>query len=313
MPRMYIAAADFALYPAALAFPFQVAQLTAVGSGALDRMLARASRRVDGYCKKRIGAPGNTTVGTGGIAAGATVLPVASTLGFDGGQEEALILGTGGTQEILPVVPGGIAVTSWVAPYPGTITLASPAAYSHLAGESVAGCYQEVSTVGSSGSSDAYSDELIMLSQEAQIAAAHAPFATVDLTRVIFLKQYPILSLYAMEYMLPIDTVYQSLAVSNVGISPASGYLRLPLGSFVLPNGLIKTTYSAGFQFVPDEVQQATAWYAADELQTIISHGAVQMQQVKQRGVYATKKDGVSLFEQRAQNLLDRANLKRRT
>jgi hypothetical protein len=308
MPRLYCTPTQFQQTTAFLAFAFQVAQLSAIGNGALDQLLARASRRVDAYCRKRIGAPGSTTVGTGGIAAGGVSLPVASTLGFDGGQEQAVIIGTGGTQETLPVLPGGVSVSSWTAPYPGTITLASPVSYSHLAGETVQGCYQEVSTVGSSGSADTYSESLLALNQAAQLARAHMPqMDTGGLTRVIFLKCYPIVQLFKIEHMLPIDTTYETLDASQVGIAPSAGYLRLPIGSFVLPEGLFRTTYTAGF------ASGAASWYAADELQTVVSQGAVQTQQSKQRATWATTTQPKSLFVQRAEELLDSANLKRRT
>lgn len=306
MPRLYITPAQFSSYTVAIAFAFQVAQLNAV-SGALDMLLARASRRVDNYARKRIGAPGSTTVGTGGIAAGATALPVASTLGFDGGQEQAVILGSGGTQEIIPVLPGGVQVTTWTSPYPGTLALAQGTAYSHSAGEAVVGCYQEVSTVGSSGSSDVYSESLLALNQAAQIAQAHAPhFDTSGLTRIIFLKHYPIVPpILRMEHMLPIDTQYSTLDASQVGIQAAAGYLRLPIGSFVLPEGLFRTTYRAGYSYVPEDIQEATALYAADELQAMISKGAYENMSGKVKNRFRSDQAATSTYVQDAQAIID--------
>src|SRR5579864_3019438 len=104
MPRLYVSIADFQNYPVALAFAGRVAQLAAI-SGALDRLLAGASKRVDGYCHKRVVLPPSTTIATGGgISTGATSVNLTSTLGFDNGQEEAVILGVGlGSQEIVPI------------------------------------------------------------------------------------------------------------------------------------------------------------------------------------------------------------------
>jgi hypothetical protein len=299
----------------ALTFSFQFSQLSAI-PGALDMLLARASRRVDGYARKRLGRPGSTTVGFGGIAAGTDSLPVASTLGFDDGQEQAVILGTpGGTQEILPILPGGIAVAAWSPPYPGILQLAKPAGYSHAQGEAVQGCYQEVSTVGSSGSSDVYSESLLQLNQAAQLAQAHAPrFDTSGLTRIIFLKNYPIVPpILRMEHMLPIDTSYQTLDASQVGIQTAAGYLRLPIGSFVLPEGFFRTTYTAGFSYPPEDIQQATALFAADELQSIISQGAYEVQRGKVRYKYSDPKNSKSIYAQNAETLIDQGNYRRRT
>lgn len=314
MPRLYISATQFASYPAAITFAFQVTQLTAI-SGAIDQLLARASRRVDNYARKRIVMPGVTTVGTGGITAGSTSLPVVSTLGYDNGQEQAVIIGTGSTQEIVPLFPGGVQVTSWSSPYPGTLTLAQGTAYSHSAGEAVTGCYQEVSTVGSSGSSDIYSESLLALNQAAQLAQAHAPhFDTSGLVRVIFLKCYPIVPpVLKLEHMPPIDTQYSTLDASQVGIQPAAGYLRLPIGSFVLPEGLFRTTYKAGFLYPPDDIAEATAWYAADELQSMMSSGGYDVSMGKRRVKYVSDQAGKSRYQLQAESLIDSGNYRRRT
>lgn len=314
MPRVYLPVSDFGSYPAALMFSYQVAQLQAV-SGALDRLLARASRRVDGFCHKRIGAPPLTTIGTGGIAQGGTSLPITSTLGFDNGQEEAVLLNPGGAnQEIVPLVPGGVSVSNWTPPYPGTLAFTQRTVNAHSAGEPVQGLYQEVSTVGSSSSSDIYSSSLLQLNQAAQLAAAHAPqFDTSGLTRVIFLKQYPILKLYQLEHMLPIDTVYSTLDFSQVGIHPSAGYLRLPLGSFVLPEGLFRSTYTAGFTSLPEEIAEATSWYAADELQDMLSQGAYQATRGKQNVKYSSDQATKSRFVQKAEEILSNGNYRRMT
>lgn len=314
MPRIYLSTDDFLGTLEAMTFPAQVARVQAVPFG-LDRLLAQATKRVDGHCKKRVCAPGQTSIGTGGISAGSSVLPVTSTLGIDNGQELAVLLNPGqGNAEILPVVPGGVNVSNNTSPYPGSIQLASPAQYNHAANETVQGLYQEVSTVLSSGSSDVYSESLLELNQAAQLARAHAPqFDTSGLTRVIFVKQYPIVQLFKLEHMLPIDTSYEALDASQVGIHPSAGYLRLPIGSFVLPEGLMRTTYTAGYQFVPDEIQQATALYAADSLQRMMSLGAAQMQQGKLRGVYRNSNQQYSNYVQEAEKILDEGNFVRKT
>ncbi len=314
MPRIYVSATDFLSYPQAISFAYQIAQLQAQ-SGGLDKLLARASRRVDGYARKRICSAPPTTVATSGIAPGGTSLPVASTLGFDNGQEQAVIIGSGGTAETLPIMPGGVTVSSWSSPYPGTITLAQGVTYNHSAGEAVQGCYQEVSTVGSSGSSDVYSESLLALNQAAQLARAHAPhFDTSGLTRIIMLKCYPIVPpILKMEHMLPIDTQYSTLDASQVGIQTAAGYLRLPIGSFVLPEGLFRTTYKAGFAYPPDDIQRATALYAADELQGMISKGTYDLQAGNTKGRYRTDKTHKSTYVQDAEGEIDNGNYRRRT
>jgi hypothetical protein len=314
MPRLYITTSDFLTFPQAITFAFQIAQLQAQ-SGGMDRLLARASRRVDSYARKRIVQPGATTIGTGGILAGSTSLPVVSTLGLDNGQEQAVIIGSGGTQETVPLAPGGVQVTSWSGVYPGTLTLAQGVSNNHSAGETVQGCYQEVSTVGSSGSSDVYSESLLALNQAAQLAQAHAPhFDTSGLVRIIFLKCYPITPpILKMEHMLPIDSQYSTLDASQVGIQMAAGYLRLPIGSFVLPEGLFRTTYKAGFAYPPDDIQEATALYAADELQSMISKGTYDLQAGNTKARYRTDKTNKSNYAQDAEALIDNGNYRRRT
>ncbi|HET8911891.1 MAG TPA: hypothetical protein VFN23_10530 [Ktedonobacteraceae bacterium] len=315
MPRLYLSTTDFLATTEALTFPAQMARLQNV-AGALDMLLARASRRVDGFCKKRIGQPGQTTIVVGGgISAGATLISLTSTLGFDNGQEQAILLNPGGgTQEIVLLVPAPVQVSNWSSPYPGSLKLAQGTLYPHSAGEVVQGLYQEVSTVGSSGSSDIYSESLLELNQAAQLARAHAPqFDTSGLTRVIFLKQYPIIALYRIEHMLPIDTTYETLDQSQVGIQPSAGYLRLPIGSFVLPEGLFRSTYTAGFQYASEEVQQATALYAADLLQNMLTFGAAQSQQGKLRLVAGQTTQYKSRYVQAAEEILSQANLVRRT
>lgn len=313
MPRLYINPNQFMQFPVALTFPFQLQQLFLL-SGATDQLLARASRRVDAFCKKRIVSPPATTIGAGGISIGQTLLPVASTLGLDNGQEEAVIIGSGGTQEIVPVAPGGVNVLNWSWPYPGIITLAQPVLNNHSAGEVVQGCYQEVCTVGSSGSSDFYSEMYLQFSQDAQLAAAHAPYAgTQNLVRMIFLKCYPIRQLLKLEHMLPITTEYNTLDQSKVGIQPASGYLRLPLGSFVLPEGLFRTTYQAGYIYVPDDIALATAYYAADELQGVVSRGAYDVQSGKTRYRYRDPQSQSTNYAKDAEKLIDDGNYRKRS
>src|SRR5712692_3394261 len=124
MPRIYVSASDYPNYPEAIAFLPQIAALQAI-SGGLDKLLARASKRVDGFCRKRVVSPPATTIAaSGGISPNATSVNLTSTLGYDSGQEMAVRFNPGGiNDEIVPVAPGGVLVTNWASPYPGTITL----------------------------------------------------------------------------------------------------------------------------------------------------------------------------------------------
>jgi hypothetical protein len=295
-------------YPVALTFSFQVAQLQAAGG--MDRLLARASRRVDGFARKRIVIPPVASIATGGIAAGSTSLPMTSTLGFDRGQEEAVIIGSGGTAEIIAIAPGGVTVTSWYSPYPGSLILAQPVAYSHAAGEAVQGCYQEISKVGNPSGRDIEEGAWSDLDQGAQIAAMHASVA-LPTTRSIFLKCYPIIKLYRLEHSLPISSEYTDLGLTGVSVDPVVGKLRLPLGSFVLAGGLFRSTYTAGFANAPDDIQEATVWYAADELQMMTSKGAYEIQSGKTKVKYASEQNATSIYVQNAEKLIRNGGYRR--
>lgn len=315
MPRLYLSTTDFANTLEYLTFPAQITRLSAV-SGAIDQLLARASRRVDTFCHKRVCSPGTTTIATGGGIC-ATSMSLTSTLGFDNGQEQAILINPdGATAEIVPVLPGGVNVSSWTSPYPGTLALAQPTVYSHSQGEAVVGLYQEVSTVGSSSSSEPYSGDALELSQDAQLAYAHnAPYVdSNELTRIIFLKQYPIVQLYRLEHQLPFATgQYADVGISNIGINSAAGYIRLPIGAYVLEAGLFRSTYTAGYQYPSEEVQQATALYAADLLQNMVTMGAAQSQQGKLKLVAGQPTQYKSRYVQSAEEILTNAGLVRRT
>lgn len=311
MPRIYVTPGQFYSHPAAVTFDFQIQQLTA--RAGMDALMARASRRVDAYAKKRLVSAPATTIASPGIAAGQTLLPVASTLGLDNGAEEAVIIGSGGNQEVIAVEPGGINVTNWAYPYPGSIQLASVVTYNHNAGEVIQGCYQEVSTVGSSSSNDPLEQTWVQFDQGAQVAAAHAPYyGTGMLTRVIFLKCYPIQSVLKLEHMLPFTSEFGPIDISKLGIQIKAGYIRLQLGSFVLPDGLVRTTYQAGFSNVPDDIALATAYYAADELQMLKNEGAVETQRGKVKMKYLNTTETRSRWATMAENIIDSGNYRRK-
>ncbi len=305
MPRIYLDTDSFLMTPEALTFPVQVARLQK-NESALDRLLAQASKRVDVFCHKKIGAPGQTRIATGGLSSGSTSVNVDSTLMFDGDREQAVRIGS----EILPLLPGGVEVSSWISPYPGVLRLASPVQGNYSAGTTVSGCYQEISTVGSSSSND--DDLMVDMSQEAQLAEAHnGGFSdSGNLTRIIFLKQYPIVKFYKLEHQLPYSTgQYGDLGINDIGIQPGAGYIRLPLGSYVLEKGLMRITYLAGYQSIPDDIiARATAFYMADSLQNMVSMGAYEMSQGKLRGKYADSQSAKSRYVAMAEEILCQGN-----
>jgi hypothetical protein len=303
MPRLYLSTNELNEHPIGLALASQISQL---GTGVLDKLLFKASSRVDSTCRKRVQAPQSTTVGTGGIAAGGISLPVASTLGFDNLAENAVIVDTGGLQEILPVVPGGVSVSSYSPPYPGTLTLATPAAFSHAQGAAVVGCYQEVDEAGKSSNSDVYAEAF---TQEAQIALAHVPMLAKgsDFTRLVFLKQYPIVSISKIEHAYSFDNIYIPIDQTSVAIDPAAGFYRFRIGTIIIPQGLLRTTYIAGYASVPDDLKDATAYFLADELMAFFNAaGVIEQSMGKRRQRFISERTGKTLYAMRAEEICER-------
>jgi len=304
MPRLYVTPSDLQSRPIGLALAQQISQLP---SGILDEMLMAASQTVDNTCRKRIGAPQTTAVAAPGITAGSTSLPVASTLGWDNLSEQAVIIDSGSLQETILIQPGGVAPTTpLVAPYPGTLTLAAPCAFSHSAGAAAVGCYQEVDETGRSSSSDLYAEAF---TQEAQIALAHAPMMArgMDFTRKVFLKQYPIIgTIINVEHAYSFDNAYVAIDPTTLAIDPAAGFYTFIIGTIILPQGLIKTTYTAGYAAVPDDIKRATELFFADSMLDFFNpSGAVEVQMGKRRQTFLTK-DGKTLNQVRAEALCTR-------
>jgi len=271
MPRLYLTPAEVLETPLGIALAGQLAQL---GPGVLDKLLFRVAQRCDSYCRKRLGMPGITTL-SAAVTPGVTSLPVASTLGFDNQTEQAVLLDSGGNQELLPLLPGGVTVTSFTPPYPGILTLAQPVSLAHPQGTPLQGVYYETDEAGRASSSDVYADAF---TQEAQIALAHAPLMIrgMDFTRMVFLKQYPVVQLLRIEHCYSFDNVFEQIDPSTVTINPAAGWYKFRLGTVVLPQGLVRTTYFAGYQVIPDDVKQACLAYLRDELQMFANpYGAI--------------------------------------
>jgi hypothetical protein len=317
MGRLYLSPQEITLTPIGVVLSSFMTMLQNAGTGALDLALMRASVRCDAYCKKRLQAPQSTTllgVGTV-IPAGGTSVPVTSTLGWDGRGDEAVVLNPGGgTQEIIPLAPGGVQMNAPVAsPYPGTLTLAYGTQFAHSAAEPVAGCYQEVTMAGSSSSSDVWSES--QLTQQSQIAQAHAPTIGQgsNLTRLVFVKHYPIIQILKSEHAYPFNTQYVELDVPSLIIEAMSGFYKFPLGSVVIPQGYVRTTYTAGFQFVPDAVKNATAYYLADEFLVFSNAAGALSQTLGHRTQSFVQNNGKTLWVQKAEQELDDANLRRRT
>lgn len=289
MPRQYLSPTDFSMTVIAQ-IPLFATRIAGLAAGALDAMLFRASMRADRFCKRRLGAPGTTTVGTGGCVAGATLIPLSSTLTIDSLDEQIIIVGSGGTVETLLAVPGSVkAITPLVPPYPGTVKVATPCLYNHPNGDAVQVAYQEIRHVGSSSGQDLYED---VVTQEAQVAAAHAGgyvTLTGERARHHWLWQYPLVQVLDMQHAYPYTNQYQEVTVSSLLLEPERSHIKFPVGSFILSGGMLKTVYVAGYQAVPDDIAEAVSYYVADELRLFENpENAIQKQILRRNVKYAS-------------------------
>lgn len=297
MPRLYLTPAELLVSPLYLGISQYLTQLPA---GSVDLLLMRASERVDQFCQKRLQAPGSSTL-TANALATATSISVASTLTIDNLAEQAVRINPGGAnEETVLIMPGGVTVTNSPIidmPYPGTITLASPLSFGHNSGETVQYVYKEVTEAGSSSSSDPYTEAL--QTQAMQLALAHLPPARTALTRVIFLKSYPIINIYEIEHAFSFVNQFNLIDLNIESVVHAEGWYRMNVGSVILREGLMRTTYTGGFQVVPDDIKHAASLYFAEQvMQAVNPFGLTQLTMGKRTQRWDTSKAKHFLVEE---------------
>lgn len=281
-------------------------QIAGLPTGAIDAALFRASRRADGFTKRRLQAPGATTIGIAGCSVGATSIPLVSTLGIDNLEEQAIIVGTGGTQETLLITPGSVKPTTPLAyPYPGTVTVSPGCQFNHSSEEPVQCVYIETRMTGSSSGQDLYED---VVTQQAQIAAAHAGgyvTLTGDRTRHFWLDQYPLGILYAVEHAYPYTNEFEPLDVSALLIEdPTFSHMKVGVGVFMLAGGMLKATYTAGYQTVSEDIQEAVTYYLADELRLMKNPENAIQHQMGKRNIKLSNIVGKSQYVYQAEEAL---------
>lgn len=266
VPRLYITPIEFQLSPMGLN-PSVQAIISQLAPGVIDQLIARASERCDMYCQKRLQAPASTSLSQG-VSAGATTISVASTITFDNLAELAVIIDTGSNQETVQITPGGVTVTSWLSPYPGTypgtVSLQTGLQFGHSSGAPVQLVYKEVTEAGSSSSSDPYTEAL--QTQAMQLALAHLPPARTALTRTVFLKAFPIISLIGIEHAFSFTNQFNQVDLSIESIVPSEGWYRFSVGTVILREGLMRTTYTGGYSSIPDDIKTACSLYLAEQL-----------------------------------------------
>lgn len=211
------------------------------------------------------------------VSAGASIITVLSTLTLDNLAEQGVIIDLGnGGQETILIQPGGVTVTSWVSPYPGTIQLAMPLTFGHSSGAPVQFVYKEVNEAIKASQSDPYSEAL--QDQAAQLALAHLPAMHVGLSRIAFLNNYPIQSVFTVEHAYSFDTTYNLVFSSfdpnytgGIIIEATAGFYRFRVGTVVTPEGFVRTCYIGGYQVIPDDIKVACSYYFAEEIKQMIN------------------------------------------
>src|SRR6266566_4866071 len=114
MPRLYLTSTELKEGPLGYSM---AGPINALSASALDKLLFRASERVDSFCKRRLQTIGSTTIsGILTITVGSIFIPVVSTLNFDNKDEQAVTLGSGGNQETILIQSGGVTVTNTDSP-----------------------------------------------------------------------------------------------------------------------------------------------------------------------------------------------------
>lgn len=253
------------------------ASIAALSPGVLDKILARASARCDAFCRRRLQAPGSSTL-TSPAGVGATTIAVASTLTLDALDEQAVILGSGPSSETVAIVSGGVSVSSWSDPYPGILTLAAPLSYAHNSGETVQYVYQEVTDITEAGH-DAQGGLYAGITQSntVKLSMTYLPPLGDLLSRTVFLKSYPILEIDQVEYSYFSEGFTGVDFTEGLSLAPSEGWYQFRVGQIILRDGLLRTTYRGGYEQVPDDIGEACSYFVAEQfLQQTNPYGLIQ-------------------------------------
>src|SRR5579872_503898 len=228
---------------------------------ALDRALFEASDDVLRFCKRKLLTPPATTVGTGGATSGQTSFPVAAAVNIL--PLDVVVFPSG---ETIRVTSADVTLPA-VKPYPGTVYLDTPLGNNYSVGTAVTVYRQHQYRV--SGKTTDPMDQQVGMSQQAQIALAHAPTMGLStFARRVYLEEYPLLSIHKAFYVLPWTGSPSEIQadLSNIEILEA-GWFRLPIGfpSFT-PGSIWRVQYTAGYSVAPYDVRDAVHLYMAAKL-----------------------------------------------
>lgn len=296
---LYITPAELASSPFGIGVSASLSQL---GANVVDQLIARASEQCDMATNKRLQAPGTSTLASI-VHAGDKTVSVASTLTIDNREEQAIWINpNAGNQEVVSISSGGVTTTSWANPYPGTINIDIPCVNGHASGEPIQYLYKEVTEAGSSSSSDPYTEAL--QTQAMQLALAHLPPARTALTRIVFLKSYPIISLYSIEHAFSFVNQFNPIDMNIETIVPSEGWYRFNVATVVLREGIMRTTYTGGFQTIPDDIKNACILYVANQMKLMINPYGMQGLTMGKRSYHWDTSKGKSTLTLEAEDIL---------
>jgi hypothetical protein len=255
MPRLYLKMSDLLMDPIMQVGGWAVGTTSMLSEDVVNGLIAAACARLDMATNRRLMLPGITTL-SGNVLAGATSIPVTSAVNLDGTPLLALLIGTGGTQEMVMV--DSLTITTWRTPIPATVNLipGTSLTYPHSAGDPVVA--YAVEHIQERGSSTSPSDQYFDLTQEGQLAAAHAPRASMGASaRYVFLNAFPVQQIYSASIIYPWSNQGNPFPPSDLYIAPSEGYCRFPVGYYVPQDSTIVMTYRGGYGTLPEDLRRA--------------------------------------------------------
>lgn len=254
MPSVYSSIEDFQ----ASAVGTELQPLwTNLGVDALSRMLSEASDYADSFTKRKLGTGPSTTLSA--VASNTNVIKV--TNGANVHERDVAVFGDGSVVEVY-----GAELTFSVSgpPYVGTITLASNVTQS--LGQTVT-FYRQCQYRIRGKSTDPL-DQNIAMSQQGQVALAHAPALGLStFSRYLFVEEYPLWSVQAAYYTLPWTGQPSEIKadMSNTTVMRA-GYVRLPIGFPNFQGSIWRIQYNGGYVVLPHDLRQAVHFLLAAQI-----------------------------------------------
>jgi len=230
-------------------------------AGAIDRAIFESSAVVSRHCGRELLASPTTTVGgSGATSVGSLTILLGAAVNIH--QMDVLVFPhTGEVVEVAGCSINDPATT----PYPGVAQLVTPTANIYNPGDAVQVYRQERYTVRGRRTGGA-GDSIVAQSQSGQMAQMHAPKGGAGSSRLIFLRQYPVLALFACYESLPWSNTETAVDLSSSYLNREEGWYRLPVGFFNPVATIWRTQYRAGYGVIPDDVQDAVHNLVAERL-----------------------------------------------